>query len=1049
MAHPWADQSVLHHNRLPAHAYVVGYPDVASAASCERGLSDQWVSLDGVWRFAFFDRPDLVPDEFWSSPQDWPGIDVPGLWQTQGYGRLQYTDELYPFPVDPPNPPADNPTGAYQRSFRLAADDLDRRVVLRFDGVESFLEVAVNGHRVGFSKGSRLAAEFDVSEVVREGENLLCVRVLQFCDGSYLEDQDMWWAAGVIRPVSLLLRPRARLDDLVVRTTFDAGYRDATLSVTARCSAEAGDVSWVLLDADGTRVASGECVDGASEQVVAGPRQWSAEEPYLYTLLLTVHDRQGRVSEVVPQRVGFRQVEIRDGELLLNGRHLVLHGVNRHDHDDHDGRAVGLARMERDIVLMKQHNINAVRTSHYPNDPRFYELCDRYGLFVLAETDLECHGFACVGDISRITDDPAWQAAYVDRIERHVLAQRNHPCIVMWSLGNESGYGVNIPAMSARCRELDPTRPVHYEEDRDAEVVDVVSTMYSRIPQLNDFGEHPHPRPRIICEYAHAMGNGPGGLWEYQQVIDRWPGIQGHFVWEWCDHGILTTAADGTVFHAYGGDFGDEPNNGNFCIDGLMLPDQTPGPGLAEYKQVLCPLRVEPVGDHLRLTSRYQFTATDDLELGLEWLVDGTLAASAVIDVPSIEPAASQLVSLVEPSLSLVAPSLSLVEPVETPTDRLLTVRVRRRTATAWSPAGHELGAYQFGLAPTRSRRGLVGEIPAFAGMTAGSHPGRSDGHPGPDPGSPSRSARRHPLLTTLRDGRLEVTTGDTVLVFDRAAGRLAGWTQAGRDLVTEPLRIHLTKPVIDNHRQLQESLWAPHQLRLATERCHGFTWRQEGDRLVAESRTRLAPPGGPWSLDLRMRYEVHPDGTLRVEVAGEPDGYHDLVQVIGAELGIAKRFCHSSYYGRGPGENYPDSRQAGLLGRYDAEVADLNVDYVVPQDTGNRGDVRWFALRDRQGSGVLVAGDEPLNVSAWPWSARMIDAARHRHDLVEDPRSITLNVDHRVLGLGSNSWGQEIPDSHRVRLEPFRYAFTLAPLTADADPGRLWRALGRTGGGL
>ncbi len=1033
MAHPWADQSVLHHNRLPARAYFVGYPDAATAASLQRGLSDQWVSLDGAWRFAYFDRPELVPDEFWETEQDWPRLDVPGLWQTQGYGRLQYTDELFPFPVDPPNPPADNPTGAYQRTFRLEPNDLDRQVVLRFDGVESFLEVAVNGRRVGFSKGSRLAAEFDISEHVGVGENLLSVRVLQFCDGSYLEDQDMWWAAGIIRPVSLLLRPRARLEDLVVRTTFAADYRDARLSLRVRCSAEVGEVSWVLLDAAGTPVASGECVAGVSEQGVARPRQWSAEDPYLYTLLLTIRDRDGVVTEVVPQRVGFRQVEIRDGELLLNGRHLVLHGVNRHDHDDHDGRAVGLARMERDIALMKRHNINAVRTSHYPNDPRFYELCDRYGLFVLAETDLECHGFACVGDISRITDDPAWQDAYVDRIERHVVAQRSHPCIVLWSLGNESGYGVNIPAMYARCRELDPTRPVHYEEDRDAEVVDVVSTMYSRIPQLNDFGEHPHPKPRIICEYAHAMGNGPGGLWEYQQVIDRWPSIQGHFVWEWCDHGILTTLPDGTPFHGYGGDFGDEPNNGNFCIDGLVLPDQTPSPGLAEYKQVLCPVRIERDGDHLVLTSRYQFTTASDLQLDLEWLVDGGLVTASAVDVPAIGPGETGIVSIGVPRLPAG--------------EQLLTVRVRRRAATIWASAGHELGAYQFVLGSTSPHPGLLADSSDPDPGSLDRDPGWLDRHPGLDPGSAPRvGPRRIRLSTELRDGCLTVTTGDSVVTFDHVAGRLAAWTHAGRELVTGPLRFHLTKPVIDNHRPLYEALWLPNQLGLASESCVDFEWRVDGDSVFADARTRMAPPSAGWSLELLTRYEVRPDGTLRVEVSGEPDGYDDLVQVIGVDLGVAKRFRRASWYGRGPGENYPDSRQAALLGRYEADVAELSVDYVFPQDTGNRGDVRWFALRDRKGAGLFVAGEERLNASAWPWSAATIEAARHRYDLVEDPRSVTLNLDHRVLGLGSNSWGQEILDSHRVRLEPFRFAFTLAPLTGEVDPGELWRALGPDG---
>lgn len=1010
MAQPWADQSLLHRNRLPGRSWFVGYADAVSALAMEPGLSEQVLSLNGRWQFAFFDRPERVPDEFWSAAQPWAEIDVPGIWQTQGYGRLHYTDELFPFPVDPPHPPQDNPTGAYQRIFRLEPDHLDGQVVLRFDGVESYVEVAINGQNVGMSKGSRLAAEFDITAQVQPGKNLLSVRVLQFCDGSYLEDQDMWWAAGIIRDVTVLLRPRARLEDLVIGTPLDADHIDATLTIAARCSAEVGSVGWALLDADGAPIGAGELLapDWAWAEWFERPRLWSAEDPYLYTLLLTVRDTSGNVTEVVPQRIGFRSVEIYQGELLLNGRHLVLHGVNRHDHDDRDGRAVGMARMERDVVLMKQHGINAVRTSHYPNHPRFYELCDRYGLFVLAETDLECHGFACVGDISQLTDDPAWQAAYVDRIERHVLAQRNHPSIVLWSLGNESGYGVNIPAMYARCRELDPTRPVHYEEDRDAEVVDVVSTMYSRIPQLNEFGEHPHPKPRILCEYGHAMGNGPGGLWEYQQVIDRWPHIQGHFVWEWVDQGMLTTAPNGAAFYGYGGDFGDQPNNANFCIDGLVLPDQTPSPGLAEYKQVLCPLRVELDGNGVRVESRFQFSAADDLELALERLVDGELVAAEVVAVPVVEPAESTRIDLPR----------SLIEPVATAGECLLTVRVRRRRATTWAGAGHELGAYQFVLAaPTRVTPSAKVDVSSPSGLKT--------------------------VHLAESGAGVQVEVGDTRLIFDQATARLTSWIHAGYELVTEPLRFRLTKPIIDNHRRLNERLWAPHELGQAVEQEGDLRWRHLGDAVIIDAQTRFAPPSAGWSVDLRTSYQIGADGTVAVEIAGTPHGYHDLVAAIGVELGIAKRFRQAAYYGRGPAENYPDSHQAALLGRYGADVGELNFPYVVPQDTGNRGEVRWFALRDRLGNGLFVAGEQPLNVSAWPWPAAAIDAAGHRHELVEDPRSITLNLDHQVLGLGSNSWGQEVLESHRIRLQPFRYAFTLAPLTGGTDPGRLWRVLG------
>lgn len=1004
MAEPWADHTALHSGRLPARATFTGYPDAPTAHTLQRGLSDQVRSLNGAWQFALFESPGSVPEHTWKESQSWPTIRVPGWWQTQGYGRLQYTDELYPFEVNPPHPPAANPTGVYQRTFRLDPADLERCIRLRLDGVESYVEVAVNGVRLGFSKGSRLAAEFDLTAHVQAGENLLVLRVLQFSDASYLEDQDMWWAGGIIRDVTLLLRPAAHLQDLQVRTSFDADYTDARLRLAAAASPAVTAITWRLFDDLGAQVVSG--VMGATgddpalpwvdEADLATPRHWTAEDPYLYTLHLAVHDAAGQVSEVVPQRVGVRQVEIREGVLLLNGSYLMLHGVNRHDHDDRDGRTIGLARMERDVIAMKRANINAVRTSHYPNDPRFYDLCDRYGLYVMAETDLECHGMVHAGDLDLLTDDPSWQAAYVDRIERQVVAQRNHPCIVMWSLGNESGYGVNIPAMYHRAKQLDPTRPVHYEEDRTAAVVDVISTMYSRVAQLNDFGEHPHPKPRIICEYAHAMGNGPGGLGAYQQVINRWPSIQGHFVWEWIDQGILTTTAAGRSGYAYGGDFGDTPHNGNFCIDGLVQPDQTPSPGLTEYAQVLCPVQVEPMAEALRLTSRYGFRSTAGLSLGLTWLVDGELVTAQTLAMPSLAPGESTCMQLPTPRLPAG--------------ERLLTVRVFQREATGWSPAGHELGAYQVALGAA------------------------------PRPAAVLRSGL--PLLISESERDLIVESASSEVRVELATGDLVGWTVLGHDLVTAPLQFHLTKPVIDNHRTLAEELWQPAGFDSLIRKVQSVAWQRTEDAVVVESAARLAPDTGAWHLDLTTRLTIRPDGTVQVNVAGQPHGYHDLINVLGMELGIARCYEAASYYGRGPLESYPDSNEAALLGRYDAAVQDLNTDYVMPQDTGNRSDVRWWALRDRLGAGLLIAGAEPMNVSVWPWAARMLAETSHRHELTEDPAAFTVNIDHRVLGLGSASWGAEILESHRLHLTPFGFGFTLAQLTGDVSPEARWRSM-------
>lgn len=1004
MPKAWEDQSVLHRDRLPARAWFVGYGDETAARTMQRGLSDQVLPLGGRWTFRYFDNPDAVPAEFWTTPQgDWGGIDVPGVWQTQDHGHLQYTDEGYPFPIDPPYTVSDNPTGAYQRTFRLTEDDLRRHLVLRFDGVESYAEVRLNGHDVGMTKGSRLAAEFDVTPYAVAGENLLSVKVLQFNDATYVEDQDMWWTGGIIRDVTLLMRPQAHLADLSVVTTLEgAGPEDGhhavgTLELGVVTSEAAGDVTWRLLDPAGAQVADGVLAAGATHRTsateVGDVPLWSPEQPTLHTLLLTVHDADGVATEVVPQRVGFREVEIRDGRILVNGRYVKMHGVNRHDHDDRDGRAVGVDRMERDVVLMKQHNINAVRTAHYPNDPRFYELCDRYGLFVIAETDLESHGFANVGDLGRITDDPAWESVYVDRIERHVAAQRNHPSIVMWSLGNESGWGRNIPAMYRRAKELDPTRPVHYEEDRDAEVVDVISTMYSRVSQMNDFGEFPHPKPRIICEYGHAMGNGPGGLTEYQAVLDRWDSIQGHFIWEWCDHGLLTTDEQGRELHAYGGDFGDVPNNGNFCIDGLILPDQTPSPGLVEYKQVISPVKVTFDDGALTVRNARWFTDLRDVTLVLEWVLDGRVVASGEVPAGAVPPG-----------------ERARVEVGERPAgdgELFLTVRVVQPAATAWAEAGHEVGVHQF----------AIGEAPQRPQW---------------------RAPRPFPVRVEEQDGQVLATTADGVVRFDVLRGRLASWDVRGHELVTAPLRARLHKPLIDNHQQEHDELWAPRHLDLLQEHTRSVRHDRDGDALVVEAETVIAPPVLDFGMRCSYRYVVTPSGHVHVTIAGEPYGdYRDIVPAIGAELGVGRRFATATYYGRGPGENYPDSRTATTIGRWTSSVEDLSFPYVMPQDTGNRGDVRWFALTDRGGRGLLVQGDEPLHMSAWPWTAATLHGARHRTELVEDPRSITLNIDHRVLGLGSNSWGSEVLDSYRVRWEPFRYSFALAPIT-DTAPDAL-----------
>ena len=602
----WENLQLTHENRLPPRAYFFSYDSQAQARTFARETSSRFLSLSGQWNFCFFNNPLRVPEAFTSQyMSDWGPITVPGMWQMEGHGQLQYTDEGFPFPIDVPYVPTDNPTGAYQRIFTLSEGWQGQQTLIKFDGVETYFEVYVNGQYIGFSKGSRLTAEFDISHAVKTGDNLLCVRVMQWADSTYIEDQDMWWSAGIFRDVYLMGKNPLHVQDFTLRTDFNDDYVDATLSCqlvleNLAAQPDAATLEYALFDGEKVlyegatpRLSVSQLLNVDFAIDVKAPQQWSAENPWLYHLVMTLKNAAGEIIEVIPQRVGFRDIKVRNGLFYINNRYVMLHGVNRHDNDHLKGRAVGMDRVEKDLLLMKQHNINSVRTAHYPNDPRFYEMCDIYGLFVMAETDVESHGFANVGNLSAITDDPAWEHIYVERIVRHVHAQKNHPSIVIWSLGNESGYGCNIRAMYHAAKAIDDTRLVHYEEDRDAEVVDIISTMYTRVPLMNEFGEYPHAKPRIICEYAHAMGNGPGGLSEYQNVFYQHDSIQGHYVWEWCDHGIQATDDSGAVWYKFGGDYGDYPNNYNFCLDGLIFSDQTPGPGLREYKQVIAPVKVQ------------------------------------------------------------------------------------------------------------------------------------------------------------------------------------------------------------------------------------------------------------------------------------------------------------------------------------------------------------------------------------------------------------------------------------------------------------------------
>lgn len=1002
----WEDIGIIHRNRMEARAHFYSYPSRDRALTGEPAYTHHFKSLNGIWQFLFLPAPEYSPPGFEAADYDtagWNDIRVPGNWQMQGYGRMHYSDLWYNFPIDPPYVPTDNPTGIYKRSFRIGQEWLEdgQQVILRFHGVDSAFHLWVNGAEAGYSKGARLQSEFDVTGLVRAGENQLTVRVYQWSDGTYLEDQDMWWLSGIFRDVDLYVQPRSGIQDVAVVTKLDGAYTQGVLQVTAKLRHPGADLAlaYELLDDRRRTVAKGE-VPAAAEEVrfeaeAAQPKLWSAETPELYTLLLTVK-RGDDIIEVVPQRIGFRQIERRGSTFTVNGVAIKFRGVNRHDAHPLTGRVVSRDDIEQDIKLMKRHNINAIRTAHYPNSPYLYDLCDEYGLYVIDETDLECHGFELTGDYNWISDDPAWERSYVDRLERMVQRDKNHPSIIMWSLGNESGFGCNFRAMAARARELDPTRLIHYEGDREAEVTDVYSTMYTWL-------EHPDrktmqhiiensDKPHILCEYAHAMGNGPGNLREYQDLFDAHDKLQGGFVWEWIDHGIHTAAEDGRVYYRYGGDFGDDPTNGNFCIDGLVMPDRTPSPGLLEYKKVIEPVRTAKVDlarGMIRCENKYDFASLDHLDLFYSIVKDGEAIRTGRASVAGIAARTARELAL--------GYSLDDVEP-EAGADYYLNLSYVLNRDTAWASRGHEVANAQF-LLPVRAEAVTV---------------------------RPSGA-----LDLEERHCELIMRGEDFAIAFDTVKGRISSWTYNGCRVVEAGPRLQFWRAAIDNDMYLVPDYKQKTFLHLMHEVVEEVAWERCGEECIhVRVHTVNAPTNASWHYRSVYEYRIYGNGDILFEVRGVPGGHlrnaPEMLPRIGVKLRINKQCEFAKWYGRGPGESYADSKEANRFGVYEQTVDGMFTPYVMPQENGNHTETRWVRLADRHGIGLMAAGYPSVDFSASYYEAGDLDAAKHTIDLRKRDY-IVLNLDYKQNGLGSNSCGQNQLARHRCGFEPFHMKLKLS----------------------
>ena len=1044
MAEAWEDPQMVGYKKEPAHCTLLPYPDTRTAIDGRREASPFYLSLNGRWKFNWVKKPDELPEDFYRldldyDVNDWNDIPVPSNWQMQGYDIPIYSNLKYPFAANPPYIPGDyNPVGSYRRDFEIPADWQGRQVFIHFDGVESAFHIWVNGHKAGYSEGSMTPAEFNITKYLQAGRNVLAVEVYRWSDGSYLEGQDFWHLSGIYRDVYLFSTPAVHLRDFFVRCRFDEQYRDAALKITANMQnygdkdANAHTVEVALLDAEGkmadiaglTSCKSSFLAAGAESIVemqadVAVPRKWTAETPNLYVVLLTLKDSAGNVIEVQRCDFGFRQVELKNGRLLINGAAVLLKGVNRHEHDPDHGRAIPLSRMVEDIKLLKKNNINAVRTSHYPNDPKWYELCDRYGIYLVDEADIESHGMGF--DPNRtLANRPEWKTAHIDRTVRMVERDKNHSSVIIWSLGNEAGDGTNFEATSQWVHQRDPSRLAQYERAGTRYYTDIICPMYSAIEDLIDYpqrelqredtrlfwnsfgagdGRGKLYRPVIMCEYAHAMGNSVGNLQDYWDVIEKYDYLQGGFIWDWVDQGLRRTDANGRMFWAYGGDFGDKPDMlGNFCINGLVDPDRKPNPSLYEVKKVYQYIKVTPIDlteGRVRIRNKYDFVSLDFVDILWELTADGEVLQSGSLPRLSL-PAKGQQ----EVTIPFSKPQL------KAGTEYFLKVSFALAGDTLWAEKGYVVAWDQFQI---------PFEVPpaAEADITV------------------------MPEVELSESAKVITVSGkDFSLTVGKDTGAIESFRFDGSNLLAGPLvpnfwRAPTDNDIANNSGQGLRDILIDWRQAGPGRKINSVTAERLGAKAVRVTVETTLPVG---SSVYKNVYTIYGGGEVIVQASFKPAGeVPPYLFRFGMQMTVPGEFDTISWFGRGPHETYWDRKSGAAVGIYSGPVSEQIHDYVRPQENGNKTDVRWVALTDKNGIGLLAVGMPLLSVSAWPYTMEDLEKAAHINQLARRD-TITFNIDYKQVGVGGdNSWSIKARP-HKEYLLPadsYSYSFCLRPYTA------------------
>ncbi|ACS85063.1 glycoside hydrolase family 2 TIM barrel [Musicola paradisiaca Ech703] len=997
----WENPACSQVNRLDAHPPFSSWRNLQHARDDEPSRRRQ--PLNGEWVFSYFPRPEAVP-ESWLT-QDLPQADrtiVPSNWQLSGYDAPIYTNVKYPIPVNPPLVPAENPTGCYSLTFKV--DDSWRQhgqTRIIFDGVNSAFHLWCNGCWIGYSQDSRLPAEFDLSNALQEGDNRLAVMVLRWSDGTYLEDQDMWRMSGIFRDVWLLHKPTTQLRDIQLTTPLSRDYTHGTLCVQASASLlPETAANWRLhvqlwrhgqLEAEAIAPFGSAPIDERGnyhdrvdiQLDIDNPALWSAETPHLYRVVAALEYADGMLVEAEAYDVGFREVSISNGRLKLNGKPLLIRGVNRHEHHPEHGQVMDEATMLQDILLMKQHNFNAVRCSHYPNHPLWYRLCDRYGLYVVDEANIETHGMQ---PMNRLSDDPRWLPAMAERVTRMVQRDRNHPCIIIWSLGNESGYGRAHSALYQWVKQQDPTRPVQYEGGgADTPATDILCPMYARVDQDQPFPAVPkwaikkwiglpdESRPLILCEYAHAMGNSFGGFARYWQAFRQYPRLQGGFVWDWVDQAL--TRYDRHPPHwAYGGDFGDTPNDRQFCLNGLVFPDRTPHPALYEAQRAqqffqFESLSAEPLT--IAVTSEYLFRASDNEILQWRIMQDNLTLAEGRVEL-SLPPEGRQIITL-----------LDTLPTVRHPAAMWLNLDVIQPTATAWSPAGHCCAWDQWALPAPMPTPALM----------------------------PSTGAA--PRLSSTEEA-VEITHGDQSWTFHRHSGLLTHWQQDHRQRLLSPLRDNLTRAPLDNDIGISEvdridphawvERWKLAGLYQYETDCLEIRADALGDGVVVNT-THAGRYQQQTLFVSRKQWRIDNQGRLSVSVDVEVSPHLPPLARVGLSCQLAEVFPQVSWRGLGPHENYPDRRLSARHGRWQLPLEAMHTPYIFPSENGLRCDTEELNYGD-----WTIDGDFHFGIGRY--SQQQLMNCSHHH-LLQPETGVWLNLDGFHMGVGGDdSWSPSVaPD--------------------------------------